>query len=59
MQVGTDRYFTTGFHKAVQMHSQIAPTYAGVFSYASKLGKAAELGLDYKKYGKIIGIRNN
>jgi carboxylesterase type B len=50
-QVANARFFTVPFHKGVQMHSQIAPTYAGIFNYTNYVGTPGRLGLDPKQYG--------
>jgi carboxylesterase type B len=49
--MATDRYFTLGTHKALQLHSEIAPTYAYLFSYEGKYNLANLAGITTKEWG--------
>lgn len=49
--MATDRYFTLGTHKALQLHSEIAPTYAYFFSYEGKYNLANLAGFTSKEWG--------
>ncbi|CAL8114270.1 unnamed protein product [Orchesella dallaii] len=54
-QIATDRYFTVSIRRAIQMHSQVAPTYASIFNYTSNLGRAGRRGLSPTEFGPLHG----
>lgn len=47
----TDRELGYGIHKAIQAHSEIAPTYAATYSYKAKKGLASIMGVNQDAYG--------
>ncbi|ODM96248.1 Venom carboxylesterase-6, partial [Orchesella cincta] len=47
----SDRYFRVGIHRAIALHSKIAPTYASLFGFRSQIGFPSLWGDSPNDYG--------
>jgi hypothetical protein len=54
LQIFTDRELVYGIHKGLQAHSEIAPTYGGLYAYKTKNSVAGIIGVNKDDYGKYL-----
>ncbi|CAG7717499.1 unnamed protein product [Allacma fusca] len=51
----TDRYFSPGIYRGLQLHSRIAPTYSSVFNYRGRFGIPTAFGLGNERSKYKVG----
>lgn len=52
-----DRLFMPGIHKAIKVHSQVAPTYAYVFGFKGKYSLGSLVGKTPAEWGNVTSLK--